>query len=60
MNGHLEGAPQPYLGDFRSPWLLTTYPSPGMILQVLGGMMGIMGAITHNLHLLSGLFHPYF
>ena len=27
--------PQPYLGDLRSPWLLTTYPSPGMILQVL-------------------------
>ena len=22
------------LGDLRSPWLLTTYPSPGMILQV--------------------------
>ena len=24
------------LGDLRSPWLLTTYPSPGMILQVVG------------------------
>ena len=24
---HLEGVPQPYLGDFRSPWLLTTYKS---------------------------------
>ena len=23
--GHLEGEPQPYLGDFRSPWLPTTY-----------------------------------
>ena len=22
------------LGDFRSPWLLTMYPSHGMILQV--------------------------
>ena len=30
----LEGE-QPYLGDLRSPWLLTTYPSPGMILQVV-------------------------
>ena len=26
---------QPYLWDLRSPWFLTTYPSPGMILQVL-------------------------
>ena len=24
--GHLEGVPQPSLGDLRSPWLLTTYP----------------------------------
>ena len=24
-NGHLEGVPQPHLGDLRSPWLLTTY-----------------------------------
>ena len=23
-------------GQQRSPWLLTTYPSPGMILQVMG------------------------
>ena len=23
-NAHLEGVPQPYLGDLRSPWLLTT------------------------------------
>ena len=23
--GHLEGVPQPQLGDLRSPWLLTTY-----------------------------------
>ena len=29
--GHLEGVPEP---DLRSPWLSTTYPSPGMILQV--------------------------
>ena len=25
---------QPYLGDLRSPWLLTTYYIAGMILQV--------------------------
>ena len=24
---HLEGVPQPYLADLRSPWLLTTYTS---------------------------------
>ena len=30
--GHLEGVPQPYLGDLRSPWLLTTYYINGMIL----------------------------
>ena len=23
--GHLEGVPQPYFGDLRTPWLLTTY-----------------------------------
>ena len=27
------GPTTPGLGDLRSPWLLTTYPSPGMILQ---------------------------
>ena len=35
--GHLEGGPQPQLGDLRSPWLLTTYKSwddPG---QQVGG-----------------------
>ena len=26
----------PQLGDSRSPWLLTTYPSPGIIIQVGG------------------------
>ena len=30
----MEGVPQPHLGDLRSARLLTTYPSPGMILQV--------------------------
>ena len=31
----MEGVPQPQeLGRKRSPWLFTTYPSPGMILQV--------------------------
>ena len=34
MNAHLEGVPQPYLGDENQPWLLTTYVRPGMILQV--------------------------
>ncbi len=34
FQGHLEGVPQPYLGDLRSPWLLKL-TSPGMILQVL-------------------------
>ncbi len=31
--------PTPFRGQQRSPWLLTTYPSPAMILQVqeLGG-----------------------
>ena len=24
---HLDGVPQPYLGDLQSPWLLTTCPS---------------------------------
>ena len=28
------GPTTPGLGDLRSPWLLTTYPSHGMILQV--------------------------
>ena len=27
LNGHFEGE-QPYLGDLRSPWLLTTYQPP--------------------------------
>ena len=30
--GHLEGD-QRYSWDLGSPWVLTTYPSPGMILQ---------------------------
>ena len=28
-------------GDIRSPWLLTTYPSPGMILQVHGWLISM-------------------
>ena len=30
---HLEVVPQPYLGDLRSPWLLTTYKSLGWFLK---------------------------
>ena len=33
----MEGVPQPYLGDLGSPWLITTYVRPGMILQVPRG-----------------------
>ena len=36
VHGHLEGVPQP----LQSPWLLTTYPSHGMILQVDGVKVG--------------------
>ncbi len=35
----LEGVPQPYLGDLRSPCFITTEPSPGMILQVVGAFL---------------------
>ena len=31
--GHLEGKIAPSLGDENLPWLLTTYPSLGMMLQ---------------------------
>ena len=36
----LRGPTTRSLGDLRLPWLLTTYPSPGMILQVLGTPVG--------------------
>ena len=33
----IRGPITPFRGQQRSPWLLTTYPSPGMILQVWAG-----------------------
>ena len=36
--GHLEGVPQPQLGDLRSPWLLTTYKAwddpPSRVIEI--------------------------
>ena len=46
--GHLE-VEQPHLGDLGSPWLLTTYPSPGMILQV-----GVIVELYSKLRSLGG------
>ena len=69
--GHLEGVPQSYLGDLGSPWLLTTYPSPGMILQVPFfnstltpmtslqiSILGCPRSVSNSL--VSGLFHPIY
>ena len=49
--GHLEGVPQPYLGDLRSPWLLTTYPNWEPILQV-----GFWFPMFHEVAALQAIF----